>query len=71
MRLATKAGSATQSAVRRPKPPQVTPVVACHQEWSGKSPLSDALTEARNCPPNVAGMCLCREYVPIDAHVVT
>ena len=22
----------------------------CHQEWSGRSPLSEALTEARNCP---------------------
>ena len=32
MRLAAKAGSATPSAVRRPSPPQVTPVVACHQE---------------------------------------
>ena len=24
----------------------MTPVVACHQEWSGRSPLSEALTEA-------------------------
>ena len=27
-----KAGSATPGAVRRPKPPQVRPLVACHQE---------------------------------------
>ena len=32
--------------------PQVSPVVACHQEWSGRSPLSEAVTEARNCPSN-------------------
>ena len=42
-------GGERDSAVRRPSPPQVTPVVACHQEWSGESPLSEALTEARNC----------------------
>ena len=30
MRLATKAGSATPSAMRRPSPPQVTPVVGAH-----------------------------------------
>ena len=53
-RLATKAGSAIPSAVRRPSPPQVTPVVACHQGWSGKSPLSEALAEARNCPSNAS-----------------
>ena len=41
------APSATPSAVRRPSPPQVTPVVACHQEWSSRSPLTEALTEAR------------------------
>ena len=39
MRQATKAGSAIPSAVRRPSPPQVTNVVACHEEWSGMSPL--------------------------------
>ena len=33
MRLAAKAGRATPRAVR-----QVTPVVACHQEWFGRSP---------------------------------
>ena len=32
MRLATKAGRATVTAVRSPRPPTVTPVVACHQE---------------------------------------
>ena len=50
MRLATEAGSAAPSAVRRPSRPQVTPVVACRQERSGKSPLSEALREARICP---------------------
>ena len=50
MRLATMAGSAVPSAVRRPSPPQVTPVVACNQEWSRKSPLSEALKEACICP---------------------
>ena len=50
MRLATKAGSAAPSAVRRPSKRQVTHVVACHQERSGKSPLSKALREARICP---------------------
>ena len=33
MRLATKAGRATPRAVRRPRPPQLTPVVACYREW--------------------------------------
>ena len=36
-RLATNAESAMPSTVRRPTPPQETPVVTCHQEWSGKS----------------------------------
>ena len=54
MRLATKAGRAAVTAVRSPKPPAVTPVVACHQEWSGRSPHREVLTEARSCPSNVA-----------------
>ena len=58
MRLATKAGSAMPSAVRRPSPPQETPVVACHQEWSGKSPLSEALTDASNCPSKATSRSL-------------
>ena len=56
MRLATTAGSIS-SAVR-------TPVVACHQEWSGKSPLSEALTEARS------DQQILIQHVPVDAHVI-
>ena len=73
MRLATKAGSATPSAVRRPSPPQVTPVVACHQEWSCKSSLSEAFTEARDCPSNATikrDQQIFNEKVSVDAHVV-
>ena len=61
------AASATPSAVRRPKPPQVTPVVACHREWSGKSPVSDALTEARHCPSKTASKIIVKN-IPVDAH---
>ena len=60
MRHATNAGSAMPIAVRRPSPPQVTPVVACHQEWSGKSPLSEALTEAPSCPSKATSRSLSR-----------
>ena len=73
MRLATKAGSATPSAVRRPSPPQVTPVVACHQEWSCKSSLSEAFTEARDCPSNATikrDQQIFNEKDSVDAHVV-
>ena len=38
MRLATNAANAVDSAVRSPSPPNLTPVVACHQERSGRSP---------------------------------
>ena len=54
MRLATKAGKATVTAVRSPRPPTDTPVVACHQEWSGRSPPRELLTETRSCPSNEA-----------------
>ena len=54
MRLATKAGRATVTAVRSPKPPTDTPVVACHHEWSGRSPDRELLTEVRSCPSNKA-----------------
>ena len=40
----------------RPSPPQVTPVVACHQEWYGRSPLSEALMEARIWPSKAADL---------------
>ena len=43
MRLATKAGKATPIVVRRPSPLKVTPVVVCHQEWSGRSPFREVL----------------------------
>ena len=69
MRLATKAGSANPRAVQRPGSPQLTPVVTCHQEWSGRSPLSEALTEARNCPSKSDQQILVKE-VPIDAHAI-
>ena len=67
-RQATDAGSAMPSAVQRPSPPQVTPVVACHQEWSGKSPLSEALTEARSCPSKATRVLV--QHVSVDAHVI-
>ena len=54
MRLATKARRAAPRAVRRPRKPQETSVVACHQEWSGTPPQREARTEARNCPSKEA-----------------
>ena len=54
MRLATKAGRPTVTAVRSPRPPAHTPVVACHQEWSGRSPHREVQTETQSCPSNEA-----------------
>ena len=71
MRLATKAGRATVTAVRSPRPPTVTPLVACHHEWSGRSPDRELLTEARSCRlPIERGEQVVVQYVPIDAHVI-
>ena len=63
MRLATNAGSGMPSAVRWPSPPQVTPVVACHQEWTSRSTLSEALSVNSDQEILV-------QQVPVDAHVM-
>ena len=63
MRLATKAGRAITRALRRPKQPQVTPVVACHQE----SPQREALTKPRSCPSKGSEQVVVQD-VTVDAH---
>ena len=68
MRLATKAGKATVTAVRSTRPPTDTPVVACHQEWSGRSPHRVADGGAKL--PVERGEQVVVQYVPIDAHVI-
>ena len=62
MRLATKAGRATVTAVR--SPPTVTPVVACHHEWSGRSPDRELLDGGAKLPVE-RGEQVMIQYVPI------
>ena len=65
MRLATKAGKATVTPVRSPRPPTDTPVVACHQEVA-----TQRVADGGAKLPVERGKQVVVQYVQIDAHVI-